>query len=147
LFTEILLAACSVSTTSFRHHSLPVVLLEPSRERLESIIDVVLYAFGVRSRVVAVQILVYVHYKVVGGVIGVLDLCQSCCRTRRDKGLRTCESLTGHQDEVLLSTGATDSSHDSLDGIRPLVDVGNVLGSGQYLEFLNATHDVHVVHS
>jgi hypothetical protein len=130
LLAQVLLTALSVSSTGLSQHSLPVVLLEPSSERLERGVNVVLHALRVRSGVVTVQVLVHVHDEVVGGAIGVLDLCQSCCGAGRDERLCACEALAGHQNHVVLGTSSTDGSHDGLDGIGPLADVGDVLNSG-----------------
>jgi hypothetical protein len=126
-FAKVFFAAGSVSTTGLGQHGLPVVLLEPSRKRLERRVDVVLYAFGVCSRVVAVQVLVYIHDEVGSGAIGVLDFVQSSCRARRDECLCTGVSLTGHQDQVVLGAGSTNGGYDGLDGVCPFVDVGNIL--------------------
>jgi hypothetical protein len=90
------LAACGVPTSGLCQHGFPVVLFEPGRQWFESIVDVVLNAFGVGSGVVAIQIFVYVHDEVVGSAIGILDSCQGSGRTGRDECFGTCEPLTWH---------------------------------------------------
>jgi hypothetical protein len=133
---QILLATLSVSATSLSQHGLPAVLLEPSCERLERGVDVVLHALGVGSRVVTVQVLVHVHDEVVGGAVRVLDLVQSRCGAGRDECLCAGEALAGHQNQVVLCGGSADGGYDGLDGVGPLVDVGDVLGSNVSIQKL-----------
>jgi hypothetical protein len=127
LLAKILLTASSVTATSLGQHSLPAVLLEPGGKGLEGGIDVVLDALGVGSGVVAVKILVYVHDEVVGGAIRVLDGVEGRGGAGGDEGLGAGVALTGHEDDVALSSGSTDGSYDSLHGRGPLGDVGDVL--------------------